>query len=420
MFVRSAWKPVILIAASSAATHILNAGGIILYEIATPDVGLASAGYASRADDASTVYKNPAGMSNLDGWQIDAGLQALYGDVQFSPSAGTTATLGPDDGGNAIGWLPGASLFVVAPLDEDWRVGFGMFSYFGLAEDYNDNWVGRYYVQDSTLLGFSLMPSVSYQATDWLSVGVGLNAMLGYLKSDMAVNNVIGPDGQLSLKDSTWGFGANVGIMIEVDPQTRIGMNYMSPVELEFSDTPSYSGLGPGLAILLANPRNLDLAVTVPQSVMLSLYHDFNEQWAVMADVGWQDWSQFGYVQAGVDAIGVTTVELNFKDTWHGAIGVQYRPTTAWEFTGGLAYDSSAVDDANRTVTLPVGEAWRFGAGAQYALDEQLTLGLAYTFLWAGDMPVNQGSPTSRRGLVTGSFEGASFSFINLNANYRF
>ncbi len=151
------------------------AGGISLYEIATPDVGLASAGYAARADDASTVFKNPAGMSRLDGSQLQTGLQALYGSVTFSPDGNTAPLLGTDDGGNAVGWMPGASLFVVAPLGEKWRVGLGTLSYFGLAEDYNDNWVGRYYVQKSALVGMTLMPSVSYQATDWLSIGAGLN-----------------------------------------------------------------------------------------------------------------------------------------------------------------------------------------------------------------------------------------------------
>src|SRR5881628_728084 len=45
-------------------------GGIELYEIATPDVGLASAGYAARAQDASTLFKNPSGMSRLSQPQL--------------------------------------------------------------------------------------------------------------------------------------------------------------------------------------------------------------------------------------------------------------------------------------------------------------------------------------------------------------
>ena len=189
--------------AGAVATQSARAGGIMLYEIATPDIGLASAGYAARADDASTLFKNPAGMSRLEGSQLQGGLQALYGSVSFSPEASTSARLGNDDGGNAIGWLPGASLFVVMPLGEKWRVGLGTLSYFGLASDYNNDWVGRYYVEKSALLGMTLMPSVSYQATEWLSIGVGLNAVYGLLDTDVGVNNGIGADGQMKLKDKS-------------------------------------------------------------------------------------------------------------------------------------------------------------------------------------------------------------------------
>lgn len=407
-------------AALVSALATAQAGGIALYEIATPDVGLASAGYAARADDASTLFKNPAGMSRLEGVQFQGGLQALYGSVSFSPDANTSARLGTGDGGNAIGWLPGGSMFIVAPLGKKWRVGLGSFSYFGLAEDYGNDWVGRYYVEKSALLGMSIMPSVSFQATDWLSIGAGLNAMYGYLNSEMAVNNGVGPDGQMKLKDSTWGFGANVGAMIQAGEKTRFGLTYLSAVDLDFKATPSFTGLGPVLGAILANPSELNLGLTAPRSVMLSACHALNEQWALMADCGWQNWSQFGYVQAGVEAGGTTTLNLKYQDTWHGAVGAQYRASEKWLLSGGVAFDSSAVDNANRTVTLPMGRAWRFGLGAQYQLSPSVNLGAAYTFIWAGDMSVDQGADLSLRGRVSGSYDDAWFSFATLNLTWKF
>jgi hypothetical protein len=58
------------LACGAGAQHTTQAGGISLYEIATPDVGLAAAGYAARAEDASTVFTNPAGMSRLEGADV--------------------------------------------------------------------------------------------------------------------------------------------------------------------------------------------------------------------------------------------------------------------------------------------------------------------------------------------------------------
>lgn len=391
-----------------------HAGGIALYEIATPDLGLASAGYAARANDASTLFKNPAGMSQLEGSQFLGGLQALYGSVSFTPDANTSAELGTDDGGNAIGWLPAGSMFVVLPVSEKVRVGLGALSYFGLVEKYNENWVGRYYVQESALLGMSLTPSASYEVTDWLSFGAGLNAMYGYFNAKMAVNRGILPDGQMSLEDRAWGFGANAGILIKAGEKTRFGLTYLSQVKLDFSDTPSFN------LPRLANSRELDLGVTVPQSAMVSVYHDLNDKWAVMADFGWQDWSKFGYVQAGLEGRDVTTLSLNYQDTWHGALGVQYHASEKWLLSAGAAFDSSAVENQYRTVTLPMGQAWRFGLGAQYQLSQSMNVGAAGTFIWAGDMPVDQWTDGSLRGRVSGSYNDAWFAFANVNLTWKF
>lgn len=131
----------ILIGSSLACAALIPqsalAGGASLYEISTPDVGLASAGYAAGAQDASTLFKNPAGMSLLTGPQLNSSLQVLYGNVQFQGNSKTTTTGG--NGQNAIGFLPGTSLFVTYPVTEKLTVGFGTFSYFGLSENYGDH-----------------------------------------------------------------------------------------------------------------------------------------------------------------------------------------------------------------------------------------------------------------------------------------
>ena len=407
-----------VLAGGALLNQSAQAGGIELYEIGTPDVGLASAGYSARAQDASTLFKNPAGMSLLDGSQIQAGAQFLYGDVKFSRSANTPNTKSGGDGGNAVGALPGASFFYAQKLTDRVAVGFGSFSYFGLAEDYGNNWVGRYYVQKSTLLGMSLMPGASVKITDWLSVGGTLNAMYGYLDTEVAINNgAIGGagDGQLKLSDYQWGFGGVGGIIITPREGTRIGVTYVSPVKLNFSDTPSFKN-SPILASQFTKPLNL--GVKVPQSVMFGVYQDLNDQWAVMADVGWQQWSKFGEVNVGYNGNNLTT-QLHYNDTWHGALGAKYKYSPEWAFTGGVAYDSSAVDNANRTVTLPMGQAYRFGLGTEWQVKESLSVNLAYEFMWAGDMSVNQQGGVAR-GDVVGSFNNVWFSFVTANVTWKF
>ena len=409
---------VITLACGATLPVTVHGGGIQLYEIATPDVGLASAGYAARADDASTLFKNPAGLSRLPGSQLQAGAQLTYGSVAFSPNASTTVA--GNNGGNAIGALPAAGLFFSQQLSERFAVGFGTFSYFGLAEQFNDNWVGRYYAQKNVLLGMTLMPALSFKATYWLSLGAGLNAMYGHMDTEVAVRTGAPGDGQLKLKDETWGFGANVGVLVEPRQGTRFGVTYLSPVKLDFKATPSFSNLGPLGGAIFAAPPLLDLGLTVPQSVMLSGYHELSAKWAILANLGLQNWSQFGLVDVGVNSADPTslTKNLNYDDTWHGAVGAQYRASDKWLLSAGCAYDSSAVSDANRTLSLPMGQAYRLGLGAQWQVSKAISLGGAYEFMWAGDMPVTQDS--AYRGRVSGSFDNSWFSFFDLNVTWKF
>ena len=280
--------------------------------------------------------------------------------------------------------------------------------------------MGRYYAQKNVLLGMSFMPAVSFKATDWLSIGAGLNAMYGYLDSEVAIRTGGAGDGRLMLDDSVWGFGANAGILVTPREGTRLGLTYLSEVALDFEDRPSFSNLGPLGGALFANPSELDLGMTVPQSLMLSGYHELNPKWALLANVGWQNWEQFGKVDVGVDSADPQslTADLNYQDTWHGAIGAQYRASEKWLLSAGFAYDTSAVSDEDRTLSLPMGEAYRFGLGAQWQVSQAVSLGAAYEFMWAGDMKVNQDS--AYRGRVAGSFEDSWFSFFDLNLTWKF
>src|SRR5512145_2353692 len=108
------------------------AGGVMLYEVGTADVGLASAGWGARAQDASTVLTNPAGMTRLEGTQLLVGLQALYADLELAPDEATSPGLGDDGGGNPVGWFPGGGAYVTYALSERFTLGLGAAGTFGM------------------------------------------------------------------------------------------------------------------------------------------------------------------------------------------------------------------------------------------------------------------------------------------------
>ena len=403
------------------------AGGLYLYELGTPDVGTAAAGYAARAQDAGTVYTNPAGMTRLSRPELLAGVQPMYLNMTFSPNSSTTNT-GPD--GDPSAWIPAGSLFYTQPVTKDLYAGFGVFGNFGLSLQYEDNWVGRYYVQEATLQGITFMPAVAYRVAPGLSFGAGLGIMYGYFKNTVAIANsrLLDPqlgDGQLKLVDHDWGVNGKFGILYELSKSTRFGVTYMTQTKLNFSPKTEFTGLGPGLQAFLQNrgtlDTTLDLGMTVPQAVMVSAFHDFTEKLALMANFGWEQWSKFGKIEVGIvdNTTRNLSTNLDYKDTWHGALGAQYKVSDPWLLTAGVSYDSAMLDDNQRSPALPVGDTWRFALGGLYKYSEKVTLGAAYELAWGGNLPMTV-SRGPVAGTVSGEYKDTSISVLSLNLDYKF
>ncbi|MEF8721341.1 outer membrane protein transport protein [Candidatus Accumulibacter sp. ACC012] len=411
------------------------AGGLIAYEVGTADVGLASAGYGARAQDASTVLSNPAGMTRLEGTQFLAGGQLLWGNTKFSADTGTSPGLGGDNGGYAVGsngWFPGGGGFLSYSVSPDLKLGFAVTGNFGAPLSYDNDWVGRYYVQETTLLGISLLPSIAYKVNDKLSLGAGVNAMYGIYTNYVAINNPapgLG-DGRLKLDDRSWGWGLNLGLLYEIDPGTRLGLTWNSQIDLDFKGPAKFSNLGPGLATILRNRGTLDadikVGINVPQQAMASVFTQVNDRWAVLGSVGWQQWSKFGEVQLGIsdtnDPVSLTQ-NLNFKDTWHVALGAQHRLSELWLLNFGVAYDSG-MQSGDVSPLLPVNSAWRFGVGGEQQLSKTTYWGIAAEYLYGGklDTQLQTTAPVALggRGNVVGSYNNTDVIYVAAYYNWKF
>jgi len=415
----------------------VRAGGLFVYEVGTEDVGLAAAGYAARASDASTVLTNPAGMTRLDGQQLLVGTQMLYSNLKFSPSNGTSSALGSGNGGHAAGFdgfFPGGGLFYTYSVSRDLKLGFAATGNFGAALKYDDDWVGRYYNRDVTLVGASLLPSIAYRVNEQFSVGASLNAMYARMRVTTGVNNILPgvSDGKLDYKDNKWGFGGNVGLLFEAAPGTRLGLTYSSRVKLDFSAPAKFSNLGPGLNALLGSRGLLDaqtdIGIKAPQQLMGSFVHAIDDKWSVLGNVGWQNWKKLGVAEVSIDSsnpVSVTT-DIPFKNTWHAALGAQYQLSAPWRLNFGVSHDTSFQPHGSNDVSpiLPIGAAWRFGVGAQNSMRKDFSWGVAAEYLRGGDLKVDKQSTLpvalGGKGNLEGEYKNINTFFLSANFNWNF
>ena len=404
------------------------AGGIMIYEAGNEGSGLANAGAAALASDPSVLMNNPAGLSELTGTQISANGQLILGDITFSRDGNNDFS--GNEGGNALKYLPGSSFFISHQINDRASIGFGMYGNFGLAVDYDDDWAGRYFTQESAVLGVSLQPTYAYKINDDLSIGFGPRLMYGYFRTEVAVNNnVLGladrEDGQLEYKDTDVGLGFNIGVLYRLNERTKLGLAYTSKVDLEFEDKASLDDISNpllNLALQRANPSSLEIDMEVPQTAVISLAYDLDSQWKLLGSLGWQDWSEFGKIGVEVDtdlAGTSTSVDRQYKDTWHASLGAQYQASRQLRWSMGAGYDSSAVDDEDRTADNPMNESWRLATGINYAVDEGLDLHMTYTLVWLGDMEINQTKSRSGDSL-SGSYDNSALHILGGGATWRF
>lgn len=393
-------KNIILISGMLFST-VGHASALYFYETDTEDTALAGAGQAARAQDAATLLTNPAGMTRLPDHKVTTGLQAMGGDIPYTLNNASVEQQSP---GNAMKVFPNASLFYTQHLNDTVSAGIGLYSNYGLGIDFG-NWAGDRLIKKSTMVAMTLSPGVAWKLSDRVSVGAAAGLNYGFLS--MTRNN----DGNdRTQHDHDWAMNYRLGLLMDLTDQTRAGITWTSKTDYHFNIDGK---------VRFPNQPNLEYdlpfstQVHAPQQVMFSLVHDISQQWSVMGDLGWQDWSQFGSPQIQVN--GHTSDRTNrLQDTWHTALGVQYRPDEQWRINAGVAFDSSPYKTQNDVaLSLPTGDEWRFATGAQYQITPASNVGFAVEYL-------HMQSANVKSDPFAGEYKNPWLWFASFNYSYQF
>ena len=388
-------------------------GAICLYEVGGTEMGRASAGAGAAAQDASTAFWNSAGMTRLDANQLLVGGFVAYINQKLILNDSTVSVNPPGDtngGHQAGGFLtpPGMGAYAVLKLTDDLRFGFTFNGMYGGALNYGKRWVGRSFVTENSLLGLNIMPSLAYRVTDWLSFGVGLNAVYTIFNQEL----VTAANVKVKMEDADdWGFGYTLSTLIEPRKGTRIGIVYRSEIDLKLNgDLQNPTALTP----------NFDLNMKFARGINVSLFHQVNPKLALLADGGWSDWSQFNFQELSLGTVTIP-IDRGWIDTWRIGLGLQYQINNPWMLQAGMSYDSSPVAASKRTPDLPIGQWWRWSIGAQRKLNERMELGFSYTFVWFGIGNVDiVALPPDGSVVLDGRYQQNSAHFWGINFKWKF
>ncbi len=233
-------------------------------------------------------------------------------------------------------------------------------------------------------------------------------------------------DGRVEISDTAWGIGGQVGVLVQPSRSLRLGAVYRSPIEFTFEGAVHASGKGAILDRLLeridADGVDMELTLRVPQEAMVSAAWQATAAAALYANVGWQNWEDFGDVVTTVHVAGediVTSKELQMKDAWHFALGTTIRVARPVAVSVGWAYDTSAIETAHRSPALPVDRQIRYSCGVQYDWSERVAVGVGYTYVDMGKNQLDR-EGSALVGSLQGSYDAAAAHNIAVSLRMRF
>jgi long-chain fatty acid transport protein len=295
-------------------------------------------------------------------------------------------------------------------VNDQLKVGVGAYGNFGLAMDFGKSWAGSNLVGETALIAMTIQPTAAYRIDDRWSLGAGLTANYGYFKLD---RQRLGTGDTLSQSDGDWVMGARLGVLYEPSRTTRLGLTWVSEVDYDFKVNGSVTIDPPGPLGPVTHTIAVAAGITAPQQVMASVYHRLDDRWALMGNLGWQEWSKFSDATVEVNG-SVSTSSLMLQDTWQAAVGTQYTLDEKTRLNAGVAFDTSMYESQSQTsFALPNGDTWRVGAGMQYALSPKSDLGVAIEYAHTDSSYV----PSA---LVSGSYDNPYMIFMAVHYAHRF
>ena len=390
-----------------------QAAGFALSEQSGSGMGNAYAGAAAVAEDASTIFFNPAGMTYIEGRQLVGALHAIRTSGDFNNQGSAPAGVRPlgDEGGDFGSWAFLPNFYYKQDLTEQLKFGIGVGTPFGLKTEYDRNWLRRFQAVKSELKTVNINPSLAWKVNDQWSLGFGISAMWAQAELTSAAN--LGTsESFVRNKGKDWGFGYNLGAIYQATPTTRFGIAYRSKVEqhLKGDVRSPFTGANGAPGATLNTDISADL--TLPETFSFSAFSQLNDHWELLTDITWTRWSQFKELKILRENGSGTVVGSPVTEHWNNvlrySVGLNYRYSDTIKLRTGIAYDDEAIDNEHRTARIPGNDRTWLSFGASWQYNPETKLDIGYTHLFIKDAHINDDQRAAGRGLISGTYQGSA------------
>lgn len=380
-----------LLAATAAATALLStqahAAGYYLQEQSVKGAGRAYSGEVAD-QGVSSLWWNPAAIAR-SGREAYVGLHAVFVDATVKnegstityPNGLTVPVQGEPRAYNPIQDGVAPNFAIATPIGERFAIGLSVAAPFNFTTEYRRPSWARYDALTSRLTTADVQLTGAMQVTDWLDVGVGVDAQYAEAKLQTAYPNLspLLADGVSQLSGDGWDFGWTVGAQAYLGPVT-LGASYRSAMDHDLDGRVLVAGLVGPLA-----PVNREVdgsaSFTSPWIATLGARWQATDKLALNAQVQRIGWGEFDDIDVQFAGGGGESLHQGYQDVTSGGIGLDYAVNDQLTLRAGVQYDPTPTPDGDRTARVPDGDRWLYGVGATATVMDGLKIDAAAAYI---------------------------------------
>jgi long-chain fatty acid transport protein len=387
---------------------------------ASPVHGARAAGmgtaFVAVADDPTAMVYNPAGLTQVVGTQIYAGLVPIIPSTSYRDPSGASQS-------TRAQVFPAPYLFGVSDMGAaDWRFGLAVFSPYGVGgRTWDAEGATRYLSIESTVATILINPTLACRVLPTLSIGAGFDYMFSQATARRRLDqsSLGAPDAELELEGSGRGWGYNLGLLFAPLAELSFGLSYRSGIDVTHAGDATIDGIAPPLQGVFGGPgfkTGARTAMSFPSIVSFGMAYRPSADLTLAADVEQTRWSSFRtssvQLERQVSEAGFTdaTAPLDWRNAWSAKVGTEWRATARLALRAGYAYVQTPVPDATLDPSNPDSNLHALAVGGGYRA-RGWTVDVSYTAGIYEDRIVSNG-------IMSGTYSNVAH-FVGVGVGWR-
>jgi long-chain fatty acid transport protein len=316
-----------------------------------PDAIARGNAFVATADNPSAIYYNPAGITQLDGQSVRAGVYAVEGGYQYESPTGAKY-----DAKSEFNFVP-QLYYVFSPNDFPLSFGLGFYAPYGLSLDWGNNNPFPTVAEKGSLQYFTINPVVAWKVLPSLSLAIGPTFNYSSAEFQQGINpQALNPFlpaglplGTSKLTGDGWAYGFNAGLRWQPHEKWAFGLSYRYATEVNYHGTTDLSFPPP---VSVAASMDTSASIRFPQYVVGGVSFRPTDKWNFEFNLDWTDWDNVNQI-AIQNAAGTTVWPLDYKSSFMYEFGVTRQLPKNYFGSVGFFYSENSSPDQTFNPIIP-------------------------------------------------------------------